>query len=172
MLSNRHMLLNNTHEQELCSKTEFIPINDDDTVPDTDSEMSDNENEEGNEKENESDNNFSCPVCYTDGKESGLVNPSCCSHKICLQCYTNIAIRSNSACCPMCRTKYLNNETVQEANTQQIDNTNILRPLSPNIFRRPNYQMNSTAIQQVLNNIILPDLRYLDEMMDIMEEYV
>jgi hypothetical protein len=32
--------------------------------------------------------------------------------------------------------------------------------------------MNSTAIQEILNNIILPDLRYLDEMMGIMEEHM
>lgn len=163
------MITNNIYEQELYSKTEMIPINDDDIVPDTDS---DSENEK--ENETEKDNEFSCPVCYTDGKESGLVNPSCCSHKICLQCYTNIAIRANSASCPMCRTKYLNNEPEQETHAQpmEIDNPNILRTVSSNNSRRQNYQMNSTAIQEILNNIILPDLRYLDEMMGIMEEHM
>jgi len=52
-------------------------------------------------------NDFNCPVCYTDGSSSGLVIPSCCSHKICLHCYTSIAVRANKPTCPMCRTDYL-----------------------------------------------------------------
>jgi ribosomal protein L40E len=74
-------------ESELSSKTEFIPI-----------------------KEQQAEE-FNCPVCYTDGSESGLVNPAKCNHKICLECYTNIATRAQSPSCPMCRKAYLNTTT-------------------------------------------------------------
>jgi hypothetical protein len=58
---------------------------------------------------------FSCPVCYTDGSKTGLVSPSCCSHKICLTCYSNILLRNKSkACCPECRAQYLKSEDILE----------------------------------------------------------
>jgi hypothetical protein len=51
---------------------------------------------------------FSCAVCYTDGKDSGLVTPACCSHKICLACYTKIvSLQKEQATCPECRTLYI-----------------------------------------------------------------
>lgn len=50
---------------------------------------------------------FECPVCYTDGSDSGLVSPNC-GHKICLECYSTILIRTAAqASCPCCRTNYL-----------------------------------------------------------------
>jgi len=57
---------------------------------------------------------FECAVCYTDGSASGLVIPKCCSHKICLGCYTNIVLRSRAtdARCPQCRTVFLPKGTV------------------------------------------------------------
>ena len=49
---------------------------------------------------------FECPVCYTDG-DSGIVSPKC-GHKICLDCYSTILIRTAAeTTCPCCRTKYL-----------------------------------------------------------------
>jgi hypothetical protein len=54
------------------------------------------------------DDAFSCSVCYTDGTSSGLVTPVCCSHKICLECYTRITIlNKEKASCPECRTLYI-----------------------------------------------------------------
>ena len=54
------------------------------------------------------DEEFRCAVCYTDGKESGLVTPACCSHKICLACYTKIVcLNKEKATCPECRTLYI-----------------------------------------------------------------
>lgn len=51
---------------------------------------------------------FSCAVCYTDGKDSGLVTPACCSHKICLACYTKIvSLQKEQATCPECRKLYI-----------------------------------------------------------------
>jgi hypothetical protein len=50
---------------------------------------------------------FECPVCYTDGSTSGHATPTC-GHKICLGCYTNIAVRSPDApICPCCRKPYM-----------------------------------------------------------------
>lgn len=74
-------------EKELESTTVFVPLEDD--------------------KENVTEEPFSCPVCYTDGSESGLVKPASCSHNICLKCYTSIVIRVPHSLCPMCRTEYL-----------------------------------------------------------------
>ena len=53
---------------------------------------------------------FECAVCYTDG-QSGIVTPTCCSHKICLTCYTNIVINNPSnPLCPQCRAEYIKKE--------------------------------------------------------------
>jgi hypothetical protein len=49
---------------------------------------------------------WSCPVCYTDGSSSGLVIPKCCSHKVCLDCYSNILTKTNNCICPVCRAEY------------------------------------------------------------------
>lgn len=60
------------------------------------------------------DDVFSCAVCYTDGSTSGLVTPACCSHKICLECYTKIvSLNKEKASCPECRTLYIP-KTVEE----------------------------------------------------------
>jgi hypothetical protein len=51
---------------------------------------------------------FSCAVCYTDGSSSGIVSPTCCRHKICLDCYTKITLlNKDKASCPECRTLYI-----------------------------------------------------------------
>ena len=49
---------------------------------------------------------WSCPVCYTDGSSSGHVIPKCCTHKICLDCYSNILTKSANCICPVCRAMY------------------------------------------------------------------
>jgi hypothetical protein len=49
---------------------------------------------------------WSCPVCYTDGAASGQVIPKCCTHKICLDCYSNILISTTNCTCPVCRAVY------------------------------------------------------------------
>jgi len=55
---------------------------------------------------------FECPVCYTDGGGSGVVDPGC-SHKICVTCYSTILMnetragRGHSVKCPCCRATYL-----------------------------------------------------------------
>lgn len=61
------------------------------------------------------DEPFCCAVCYTDGASSGLVTPTCCSHKICLECYTKITIiNKDKASCPECRTLYIKKEEEKE----------------------------------------------------------
>lgn len=139
-------------EQELESKTEFIPI----------SEESDDELEET--KESDTQDEFSCPVCYSDGAESGLVTPSHCTHKICLECYTNIAARAPSPNCPMCRTDYLkapvqrtmspSQMPIQQTNQNHTQSPINRRPLSPNM----NSDVMSLIIHRTLptysNNII------------------
>jgi hypothetical protein len=49
---------------------------------------------------------WSCPVCYTDGSSSGHVIPKCCTHKICLDCYSNILTKTANCICPVCRAEY------------------------------------------------------------------
>lgn len=49
---------------------------------------------------------WSCPVCYTDGSSSGHVIPKCCTHKICLDCYSNILTKTTNCICPVCRAEY------------------------------------------------------------------
>jgi hypothetical protein len=55
---------------------------------------------------------FECPVCYTDGGGSGVVDPGC-SHKICVTCYSTILMnetragRGHNTKCPCCRATYL-----------------------------------------------------------------
>ena len=121
-------------ESELLSETQFIPITDSEDV------TSVVEEEE-----------FSCPVCYTDGAESGLVSPSRCTHRICLECYTNIATRAPSPTCPLCRTEYLRASPPAQLNStpQPIPITTpplrpLPRPMSPN--------MNSDVMSLLIHN--------------------
>ena len=113
-------------ESELSSKTEFIPIR------------------------QEQEEEFNCPVCYTDGSESGLVNPAKCNHKICLECYTNIAKRTPSPSCPMCRKVYLNTITPPPSlsnsptNQLQQQQQQQQRPLTPH--------MNSDVMSLLIHN--------------------
>ena len=48
---------------------------------------------------------YGCPVCFSDGAESGKVIVSTCSHHICVNCYSNMIVRKNVSC-PVCRTPY------------------------------------------------------------------
>ena len=117
-------------ETELTSETEFIPI-DDSTEPATET--------------------FNCPICYTDGSMSGLVNPANCTHQICLECYTNIALRSQSPTCPMCRSVYLRTPSPQPPPVSSPITTPQRRPISPN--------MNSDVMSLLIHNA-LPEYSY------------
>jgi hypothetical protein len=130
-------------ELELQFESQFIPIN----------EIAEEEQEQEEEQErqsiNESDESFSCPVCYTNGAESGLVSPARCSHQICLECYTNIATRAPSPTCPMCRTEYLRTSVEPTAVPNPSPQgtpitTPPRRPMSPN--------MNSDVMSLLLHN--------------------
>lgn len=57
---------------------------------------------------------FSCPICYSDGINSGLVIPSSCEHKLCLSCYSNILKITECYKCPMCRVPYKINFPIKE----------------------------------------------------------
>lgn len=121
-------------ESELSSKTEFIPIK---------------EEQEQEQDEESKDEEFNCPVCYTDGSDSGLVNPAKCNHKICLECYTNIATRAQSPSCPMCRKPYLNTTTPPPSlsnspTNQQQQQQQQQRPLTPH--------MNSDVMSLLIHN--------------------
>lgn len=125
-------------EMELHFESQFIPIND-----------SEEQEQEQEQSTNTSDESFSCPVCYTNGAESGLVSPARCSHQICLECYTNIATRAPSPTCPMCRTEYLrtNAQETLEPNPSPQDaviTTPPRRPMSPN--------MNSDVMSLLIHN--------------------
>ena len=62
---------------------------------------------------------WSCPVCYTDGSSSGHVIPKCCTHKICLDCYSNILTKTTNCICPVCRAEYLKPAAEQEQEQEQ-----------------------------------------------------
>jgi len=67
---------------------------------------------------------FECPVCYTDGAASGIVEPAC-KHKICLACYSNILMReSHRTKCPCCRKMYL-----ASAEAEAVDDFSDMPPL-------------------------------------------
>lgn len=55
---------------------------------------------------------FECPVCYTDGSLSGVLEPTC-KHKICVSCYSTIILKCPSATCPCCRKQYLVSQTTE-----------------------------------------------------------
>jgi len=64
---------------------------------------------------------FECPVCYTDGASSGHAMPTC-GHKICLGCYTNIAVRNpDTPLCPCCRKPYMAVEEILEEEPRHND---------------------------------------------------
>ena len=66
---------------------------------------------------------FECPICYTDGIDSGSVNPTC-THKLCLSCYSKILlIGGTNAKCPFCRLAYLkmeNQEMLEDLLNDQL----------------------------------------------------
>ena len=71
---------------------------------------------------------FECPVCYTDGSDSGLVNPAC-KHKICITCYSTILLRQKKQSrCPCCRKQYL-----QEPEPESEQEPDFAEP--PQIYR-------------------------------------
>jgi hypothetical protein len=48
---------------------------------------------------------YKCPVCLTNGSDSGKVIPTSCNHPLCINCYSNIILH-NQILCPVCRTPY------------------------------------------------------------------
>ena len=101
-------------ESELLFNTEFIPIEEE-------------SQKQSQEQKQSQDQPFSCPVCYSDGANSGVVNPSNCTHKICLECYTNIVLKTSACICPMCRVPYVKRQEQSEQNSPFRANTPILR---------------------------------------------
>ena len=47
-----------------------------------------------------------CPICYRDVSSVGEVIPSSCAHNLCMDCYTNIILKTQQHQCPMCRVPY------------------------------------------------------------------
>jgi len=78
---------------------------------------------------------FECPVCYTDGSNSGLVHPLC-KHTICLSCYSRILLHIQDARCPYCRRNYIEINTLVlpdriehiylRVNFERMDDTTVL----------------------------------------------
>jgi len=77
-------------------------------------------------------NEFCCAVCYTSGETSGIVKPVCCSHKICLSCYTNIVIlHKDKSKCPECRALYMANSS--SVGIEDVDYSD-MPPLIPSTY--------------------------------------
>ena len=105
---------------------------------------------------------FCCAVCYTDGSTSGLVTPACCTHKICLDCYTKITLLNKGrASCPECRTLYIKKEKEEPdlyadmpplISAQEIISRYLLENEIFNIINDINYSYN---IIQNINDINL-----------------
>ena len=92
---------------------------------------------------------FSCAVCYTDGSTSGLVTPTSCSHKICLECYTKIvSLKKEKATCPECRTLYIPKtvEAVEAVEAVEEDEyygmPDLIAPSEFDIIYNNNFNMN------------------------------
>lgn len=107
--------MSNREETELLFNTEFVPIEEEQSQ------------KQSQEQEQEQSQAFVCPVCYSDGANSGVVTPSNCTHKICLECYTNIVLKTSACICPMCRVPYVKKQEQPEQNSQLRPNTPILR---------------------------------------------
>lgn len=105
--------MSNREETELLFNTEFVPI----------------EEEQSQKQSQEQKQAFVCPVCYSDGANSGVATPSNCTHKICLECYTNIVLKTSACICPMCRVPYVKKQEQEqpEQNSPLRANTPILR---------------------------------------------
>jgi hypothetical protein len=119
---------------------------------------------------------FSCAVCYTDGSTSGLVTPTCCSHKICLECYTKIvSLKKEKATCPECRTLYIPKaveavetvETVETVEAEEDEYQGMPDLIAPSEFdiiynnhnfnfniNNHNFNMNFNNNDNLINNII------------------
>jgi hypothetical protein len=123
-------------ESELLFNTEFIPIE-----------------EESQEKEQEQEQSFNCPVCYSDGANSGVVTPSNCTHKICLECYTNIVLKTSSCICPMCRVPYVKKQEQpqqqQQQPQQQEERILPFRPTTPSLRIPPH--LNSDVMANLIH---------------------
>ena len=110
----------------------------------------------------DNEDDFSCPVCYTDGAKSGLVQPSNCSHKICLECYTNIATKTTALLCPMCRIPYIKtdasvtNTQTPVSNTHSPQTVDSPHTVSRTISRSQPPHLNSDAMARLIHNIIIP----------------
>ena len=120
-------------ENELLFNTVFVPIE---------------EESQEKEQEQEQEQSFNCPVCYSDGANSGVVTPSNCTHKICLECYTNIVLKTSSCICPMCRVPYVKKQQQEQEQEQQEQNS-LLRPNTPS-FRIPPH-LNGDAMANLIH---------------------
>lgn len=102
----------------------------------------------------QSEAEFSCAVCYTDGETSGLVNPKCCSHKICLSCYTNIVIiHKQGAKCPECRTLYVPSSEAIKSD-DNIGDYDDMPPLISSMDIMPMANYTASYINNLINNRI------------------
>jgi len=111
---------------------------------------------------------FSCAVCYTNGDTSGIVIPACCSHKICLACYTNIVLEhKDRAKCPECRTTYKKDVAIDE----YADMPALISQLEYNDYYR--FQNNIRTIHHIqlpLDNLVA--ISRLDNLIQRVFEYV
>lgn len=103
-------------------------------------------------------NEFCCAVCYTSGESSGLVKPACCSHKICLSCYTNIVIlNKEKSKCPECRAIYMPSSDV--VTQDDFDDYSDMPPLISPGYIYPYIVPNNNIIDNLviisrINNLI------------------
>jgi hypothetical protein len=132
--------------------------------------------QEQNKKSEEPVPEFCCAVCYTDGNTSGLVNPKCCSHKICLSCYTNIVIISkHNAKCPECRALYVPKaEAVQSENddSEYDDMPPLISATDERIVEMANYTTNyiNNIVINRINNLNDNNIRLINDFLSLIEE--
>ena len=111
-----------------------------------------------------SENPWACPVCFENGKKSGIVTPHC-GHNICLCCYSELRDRSTSPSCPLCRAhyRYRSGPTADERSQFELRARNLTNPLhiARDALRR--YQARVTSEQQQIE-------RYEQRWTDFMRE--
>jgi len=107
----------------------------------------------------EGDDDFECPVCYTDGTEFGIAIPKC-GHKICLSCYSNILLRGgDKTLCPCCRTPYCK-PTVEIAEEDPYSGM-------PPLVTAPPLNL---AQYVMLSRLTLPDYLHGDHLMTLIND--
>jgi len=100
---------------------------------------------------------FTCAICYTNGEKTGIVIPKCCSHKICLGCYTNIVLTNKEKSkCPECRAIYMpKTELIVKPDTSFSYYWPTYMPTTQYVQNQPTYTLTPTPSFDIIYSDLL-----------------